>query len=89
MRHTIVTLVATFAVGLTACTAGPILETATDTTTTRPFEVSGPSRPFGQAAFAASSLQPFESCNEFLDHVKARATVQRATRIQTVRIRWI
>ncbi len=67
MRRTMITLMAVLALVLTACTTGITTES---TQTTRPSQSRGPT---GERAFAASSLQPFESCNDFLDHVKARA----------------
>lgn len=66
MRRTIIALVAVLAVVGAACTAE---STATTRTTVRT-ETRGPT---GVRAFAASSLQPFDSCNEFLDYVKENA----------------
>jgi hypothetical protein len=69
MRRTIIALVAVLAVVGTACTSASTDQTDT-TTTTSGTNVRGPT---GVKAFAASSLQPFDSCNEFLDYVKAHA----------------
>jgi len=69
MRRTMIILMAAFAMVLTACTAG-LTSDSTSTTTTRPGHTRGPT---GVRAFAASSLQPFDSCNEFLDYVKSHA----------------
>jgi uncharacterized secreted protein with C-terminal beta-propeller domain len=66
MRRTIIALVAVLAVLAAACTAE---STGTTSTTTRN-ETRGP---IGVQAFAASALQPFDSCNEFLDYVKKYA----------------
>jgi uncharacterized secreted protein with C-terminal beta-propeller domain len=62
----IIALVAVMAVVGTACTAE-----STDTTPTT--IQSGTRGPTGVQAFAASALQPFDSCNEFLDYVKKHA----------------
>ncbi len=70
MRRTIIALVATFAVALTASTAGPIADAKDTPTTTWP-DVDP--APFGQGVFAARALQPFDSCNEFLAYVKTQA----------------
>lgn len=69
MRRTIIALVAALAVVGTACTSASTEQTDT-TTTTRGTNVRGPT---GVKAFAASSLQPFDSCTEFLGYVKAHA----------------
>ena len=69
MRRTIIALVAVIAVVGTACTSASTEQTDT-TTTTSGTNVRGPT---GVKAFAASSLQPFDSCTEFLDYVKAHA----------------
>lgn len=66
MRRTIITLVAVLAVVGTACQA----ESTDQTRTTLP---GGPRGPTGVQAFAASTLQPFDSCNDFLDYVKEHA----------------
>jgi hypothetical protein len=71
MRRTIIALVAVLAVVGTACTSestGQTNQILTTSTTAR--EVRGPT---GVKAFAASSLQPFDSCTEFLDYVKSHA----------------
>ena len=75
MRHTIIALVATFAVALTACTAGATTDTTDSqatTTTTRSGSDVQPT-PTAERAFAASSLTPFDSCTEFLEYVQSRA----------------
>ncbi|MCL1600830.1 MAG: beta-propeller domain-containing protein [Actinomycetia bacterium] len=69
MRRTIIALVAVIAVVGTACTSASTEQTDT-TTTTSGTNVRGPT---GVKAFAASSLQPFDSCTEFLDYVRAHA----------------
>jgi len=66
MRQTIIALMAVLAVVGTACTA----DTSETTTTTSQRNNGGPT---GVQAFAASSLDPFASCNEFLDYVKSHA----------------
>jgi uncharacterized secreted protein with C-terminal beta-propeller domain len=66
MRRTIITLVAVLAVLAAACTAE---STGTAITRVR----SGVQGSTGVQAFAASALQPFDSCNEFLDYVKQHA----------------
>ena len=67
MRSTIIALVATLAVTFTACTTGPTVEAQDPPpTTTRTVHTPGQT---GQMAFAAKGLEPFESCNEFLDYV--------------------
>jgi hypothetical protein len=69
MRRTISALVTTLAVVLGACTTGTISDipnSTTTTTTTRTVQGSGVT---GQRAFAAAGLEPFDSCNEFLDYV--------------------
>ena len=64
-------LVTTLAVVLGACTTGTISDIPdSTTTTTRTVESSGPT---GQKAFAAAGLEPFDSCNEFLDYVIGHA----------------
>ncbi len=65
MRRTIIALVAVLAVVGAACTSDGAEQS--ETTTTMSTEVRGPT---GVRAFAASSLQPFDSCTEFLDYVK-------------------
>ncbi len=71
MRRTIIALMAAFAVVLSACTAiGTTDSTSTSTSTTRPGQTRGPT---GERIFAAAALQPFDSCNEFLDYVKSHA----------------
>ncbi|MEN8239593.1 MAG: beta-propeller domain-containing protein [Actinomycetota bacterium] len=80
MRRTIIAVAATLAVVLAACTTGSISDATTSTTTTsttttstsltRTVENSGPT---AQRAFSASGLQPFDSCNEFLDYVIGHA----------------
>ncbi len=70
MRRTMITLMAAFAMVLTACTASVTTDTTDTTSTTRPRQTRGPT---GVRAFAASSLQPFDSCNDFLDYVKSHA----------------
>ena len=70
MRRTIIALVAVLAVVGAACTADSADQTDPATTTTGVTEVRGPT---GQRAFAASSLQPFDSCTDFLDYVKSHA----------------
>ncbi len=67
MRRKMITLMAALAVVLTACTTGM---TTDSTPTTHPRQSQGPT---GERAFAASSLRPFDSCNDFLDYVKAHA----------------
>lgn len=67
MRRTIIALLAVLAMVLTACTTGV---TTNSTPTTRPHQTEGPT---GERAFLASSLRPFDSCNDFLDYVKAHA----------------
>ena len=72
MRRMIITLAA-FGMVLTACTAG-ITSSTTTTSTTRLIESQGPT---GERAFAATAaLQPFDSCNDFLDYVKKHAIEQ-------------
>jgi hypothetical protein len=71
MRRTIIALVAVLAVVGTACTSGSTEQT--DPTTTSSTTVSQARGPTGVKAFAASSLQPFDSCTGFLDYVKAHA----------------
>lgn len=66
MRRTMMMLVA-FGLVVTACTTGTNTNT---TSTTWQDESRGPT---GERAFAASSLQPFGTCNEFLDYVKQHA----------------
>jgi hypothetical protein len=73
MRRTIIALVAVLAVVGTACTADSTEQTTTTqgtTATTHGVETRGPT---GVRAFAASTLQPFDSCTEFLDYVKSHA----------------
>jgi hypothetical protein len=71
MRRTIIALVAVLAVVGAACTSESTEQTdPTTTTSTAVLEVRGPT---GVKAFAASSLQPFDSCTEFLDYVKSHA----------------
>ena len=70
MRRTIIALVATLAVAITACTAGPITEPSDTTATTRPQQGPGPA---GSTVFAAHALQSFDSCTEFLDYVRGHA----------------
>jgi hypothetical protein len=67
MRRTLVLLATGLALLAAACT--PAI-TATSTTIAR--EVTRPVT--GVQAFAASTLQPFDSCNEFLDYVKKHAS---------------
>ncbi|RLE13881.1 MAG: hypothetical protein DRJ28_06635 [Actinobacteria bacterium] len=67
MRRTIIALMAAVAVVSTACTASV---TTGSTSTTLPSQTRGPT---GVRAFAASSLEPFDSCNDFLDYVKSHA----------------
>jgi len=68
MRRTISALVTALAVVLGACTTGTIsdIPDSTTTTTTRAVQGSGVT---GQRAFAATGLEPFDSCNDFLDYV--------------------
>jgi len=66
MRRTIIILVTVLAVVGTACQAA----STENATTTLP---QAPRGPTGVQAFAASALQPFDSCNEFLDYVKKHA----------------
>ncbi len=66
MRRMIIALVAVMAVVGTACTSEV---TDTTPTTIQP----GARGPTGVQAFAASALEPFDSCNEFLDYVKKHA----------------
>ena len=72
MRHTISALVTALAVVLGACTTGTIsdIPDSTATTTTRAPHSTGAT---GQRAFAATGLEPFDSCNEFLDYVIGHA----------------
>ncbi|GMQ93975.1 MAG: hypothetical protein BMS9Abin12_1457 [Acidimicrobiia bacterium] len=67
MRRTIIATMAAFTLVLAACTAA---DTTDSTSTTRPGQ---PRRPTGERVFSASSLRPFDSCNDFLDYVKAHA----------------
>jgi len=67
MRRTIIILVTVLAVVGTACQAA----STENATTTLP---QAPRGPTGVQAFAASALQPFDSCNEFLDYVKKHAS---------------
>lgn len=69
MRRTIIALVTILAVVGTACTADSTDTPSTTNITGLP-DTRGPT---GVQAFAASSLQPFDSCNEFLSHVKRHA----------------
>ena len=73
MRRTIIALVAVLAVVGTACTADSAEQTTTTqgtTVTTHGVSTRGPT---GERAFAASTLQPFDSCTDFLDYVKSHA----------------
>ncbi|MEN8040043.1 MAG: beta-propeller domain-containing protein [Actinomycetota bacterium] len=66
MRRMIIALVAVLAVVGTACTP----EDTGSSPTTLGIDSRGPT---GIQAFAASGLDPFDSCNEFLDYVKRHA----------------
>lgn len=71
MRRMISALVTTLAVVLGACTTGTISDIPdSTTTTTRAAQTTGAT---GLRAFAATGLEPFDSCNEFLDYVIAHA----------------
>jgi hypothetical protein len=70
MRRTIIALVAVLAVVGAACTSESTEQADQTTTSTTVQEVRGPT---GVKAFAASSLQPFDSCTDFLDYVKSHA----------------
>jgi uncharacterized secreted protein with C-terminal beta-propeller domain len=71
MRRTFIALVAVLAVVGAACTSESTEQTdpKTPTSTNAP-ETRGPT---GEKAFVASSLQQFDSCTDFLDHVKSNA----------------
>jgi hypothetical protein len=73
MRRTISALVIALAMALGACATGTISDTPDDTdstTTTRVVQSSGST---GLRAFAASGLEPFDSCSDFLDYVTGHA----------------
>ena len=72
MRRMTITLVA-LAVVLSACTAITGDASTTTTTTIRGTGSVESRGPTGERIFAASALQPFDSCNEFLDYVKKHA----------------
>ena len=71
MRRTISAMVTALAVVLGACATGSISDTTDPTTTT--MRTVENQRPTGQRAFAAAGLEPFNSCNEFLDYVIGHA----------------
>jgi uncharacterized secreted protein with C-terminal beta-propeller domain len=71
MRRTFIALVAVLAVVGAACTSESTEQTDPKTpTSTNAAETRGPT---GEKAFVASSLQQFDSCTDFLDHVKSNA----------------
>ncbi|MCL1597627.1 MAG: beta-propeller domain-containing protein [Actinomycetia bacterium] len=75
MRRTIIAAVAVLGLIATACTAIPAAtDTTTDSTTTTSIPPPGGSGvKAGLDIFAAPALQPFASCNEFLDYVQGHA----------------
>lgn len=78
MRPTTIAMVAAFAVVLTACSTGTILDPPTTTEITNPatyktIEASSSARSSDQSPFAAQVVQPFDSCSEFLDYVQGHA----------------
>jgi hypothetical protein len=71
MRRTFIALVAVLAVVGAACTSESTEQTDPKTPiSTNAAETRGPT---GEKAFVASSLQQFDSCTDFLDHVRSNA----------------
>ncbi len=65
MKRITITMVATFAIVVAACTASAPM--GTDTRNTGEFGATG------AGIFAAGVVQAFSSCNEFLDYAKEHA----------------